>query len=93
MRAEALPLATNDCERARLTRRQGYLQIERGRFLEALQTYNRSLELDPGHPIALKEIEVIISELRRQGGAAASQASGYVPPPRIPGLKTTTCPR
>jgi len=90
---DALPLATNNCERARLMRRQGFLQIERGNFMQALQTYGQSLELDPGNAVALKEIEVVLTEMRRQGGEAAVKATGYVPPPASPSLKVTSCSR
>jgi Flp pilus assembly protein TadD len=91
--SEALELATNDCERARSLRLRGYLAIERGQLLEALQAYHHSLELAPGNPTAEHEISVILTELRRVGGASAKAAAAYRPPPASPDVKVTACPR
>jgi len=91
--SEALELATSDCERARSLRQRGYVAIERGKLLEALQDYHRSLELAPGNATAEQEIKVILAELRRIGGASAKAAADYKPPPASPGLKVTACPR
>lgn len=78
--ADALRLAAGDCERARVMRGQGYVLVERGRLLEAFQTYARSQELDPKSEVAKKEMAFILSELRRRGGADAAKVEGYTPP-------------
>ena len=91
--ADALLVASNDCERARCLRQQGYVLIERGRLLEALQTYHRSLELGPSNKTAEHEIQVILSELRRVGGASAKAAADYRPPPASADINVTGCPR
>jgi len=91
--SEALELATNHCERARSLRQRGYLAIERGQLLEALQAYHQSLELAPGNATAEHEIDVILTELRRVGGASAKAAADYRPPPASPNVKVTACPR
>jgi hypothetical protein len=76
---EALPLATNNCERARILRGQGFILVERRKLVEAYQVYAKSLELDPGSDVARKEMAFIVSELRRSGGASPSGTETFLP--------------
>ncbi|HEY8927001.1 MAG TPA: tetratricopeptide repeat protein [Polyangia bacterium] len=89
----ALGLDPNSCEQARLLRQQGYILIDRGKLLEALHAYGRSLELAPGNPIATKEIDIVLGEMRRRGGTDAKTAEAYRPPPQSPDVRVTSCPR
>lgn len=63
--ALAAPLFLTDTDRAHLLRNRGYDLIELGRLDEAEQAYLQSLELEPGHQGALKELNFI--KLARQG--------------------------
>jgi tetratricopeptide (TPR) repeat protein len=87
---EALPLATNKCERARILRGQGFILVERRKLVEAYQVYAKSLELDPGSDVARREMEFIASELRRSGGASPTGTETFPPA----GIRTsvTSCP-
>jgi 8-oxo-dGTP pyrophosphatase MutT (NUDIX family) len=89
---EALPLAENDCERARILRGQGFVLVERRNLLEAFQAYARSLELDPSSAVATKEIAFIGSELRRTGRAEAAATLEKLQPHRIES-RVTSCPQ
>ena len=86
-----MPLATSDCERARLLRAQGYVSVERGKLLDAYYTYTRSLELDPGSPVGRREREYVKTALRSRGGPDAGKGRAQPPdrnkppPPPPPG--------
>jgi hypothetical protein len=47
------------CSAARAWRRRGYVLIDLGNNTAARQAYEKSLVIDPGNPIALRELEVI----------------------------------
>jgi Tetratricopeptide repeat len=89
---QIVPLANNDCERARLLRTQGFISVERGKLLDAYYTYTRSLELDPESPVGKRELEYVKTSLRSRGGPDAGKIEGNPPANRLR-ISVSSCPR
>ena len=54
---------TDECHKAILLRKRGYILVERGLFKEARTAYVNSLELDPNNETAFGEIRLIDQQL------------------------------
>jgi hypothetical protein len=78
----ALPLAASPCHLAVLWRKRGYILFDRGKLVDSYHAYAHSLEYDPESAIAHREMQLIVTELRRSGGydEKAFKASGPPPP-------------
>ena len=81
-----MAFVADDCGRALAWRKRGYLRIDQGRLEEAREAYKRSLEFEPGNPIALAELQVIEQEVVKAGG----RRDPYIPPPAGPQV-TSNC--
>jgi Tfp pilus assembly protein PilF len=87
-------IATSDdaCAVAPAWRRRGYILIEVADLKAAKAAYEKSLEIEPGNPIALQELRVIAEGLSNSKKKGTEGARGFVPPPPL-GMKVTTCKR
>jgi tetratricopeptide (TPR) repeat protein len=74
----ALTLASEGCAAAAAWRRRGFILFEMGALADARGAYEKSLQLEPGNPLALSELSLIADELRRGGGSqvAAGKTGG-----------------
>ncbi|MBV9945687.1 MAG: hypothetical protein JOZ69_02440, partial [Myxococcales bacterium] len=77
----ALESAESPCQLAFLWRKRGYILFDRGRHADSFNAYVRSLEFDPDSELAKKEMETIVSELRRTGNFDGAPLKAYTPPP------------
>jgi len=77
----ALEFTDSPCELGLLWRKRGYILFDRGRLADSFNAYARSLDFDPGSELAKKEMETIVSELRRTGNFNGAPLEAYTPPP------------
>lgn len=70
-----------DRDRARLYRCRAFNLVELNRLDDAESSYRESLKLDPGNPLALRELDYI-ARLRAGGPRAPTQQ--FLPPPSPP---------
>jgi len=88
-----LSLANSDCDRAFFWRKRGYILIDRGDLADAYRAYAESLKFDPNSDIAHKELSLIVSQIRQQGGYDARTLKNYEPPPPADQMTTKQCPK
>jgi tetratricopeptide (TPR) repeat protein len=84
----ALALAHDGCSVGRAWRKRGYILIEMEAFDAAKIAYEKSLEVDPGNPIAMSELATIAKALKQPGNWRVKPQPGQ--PPFDP-VKVTSC--
>jgi tetratricopeptide (TPR) repeat protein len=74
---DVLAIATDRCQIGAALRKRGFIRFEQGRLEEARSVYKKSLEYDPFSRLALSELDLLETEITRQGG----EPDPYLPPP------------
>ena len=80
--------ADDACSVGRAWRKRGYILIEMQQFAAARTAYEKSLKVDPGNPIALKELALIEKAMKQPGDWRTKPAPGQPAPEQ---LTVTTC--
>jgi Flp pilus assembly protein TadD len=84
-------LPMGKCMQGVTWRKRGFVLFELGKLKEAFQAYQKSLEFDPGNPIAYSELRMLAAEILRSEKLSGSERRLYAPPPAQPGQSTTRC--
>jgi tetratricopeptide (TPR) repeat protein len=80
--------ADDACSVGRAWRKRGYILIEMQQFAAARTAYEKSLKVDPGNPIARKELALIEKAMKQPGDWRTKPAPGQPAPEQ---LTVTTC--